>query len=245
MIVRLCDLRPDGTSAFISLGLLNLQFRDGFSDAKPLDPGTPYDVELALDQTAYRLPKGHKLRIAVSGSYWPYCWPEGTQNTLNLTAGSLDVPCRALNAPEDQGFAAPPQLPPAPMRQITPGKDHKDYRLEDGKIILELSGDHGSHEDLETGLITQSAMRETWKIDPEDPASAQVEIVWDRGLTRGNLSVTSRVATNMWASENTFFVKQTLEAFERGELVFEKTMQDSVSRYPHSDTTISSGENNE
>ncbi|MBT2132431.1 CocE/NonD family hydrolase [Aliiroseovarius lamellibrachiae] len=237
IIVRLCDLRPDGTSAFISFGLLNLQFRDGFADAKPLEPGKPYEVALTLDQTAYHLPAGHRLRVAVSGSYWPYCWPEGTHNTLTLTAGSLEVPCRPQDAQAVASFSPPRTLGPAPTRQIEVGEEARSYRIEDGQIVLELKGDHGRQEDLDTGLVTQSAMRETWKINPVDPASAEVEIIWNRELTRGDWSVSSRVVTNMWASQTEFFVKQTLEAFERGELVFEKTMQDSVSRYPSRDTT--------
>ena len=36
------------------------------------------------DQAAYRLPKGHRLRVALSASYWPYCWPEG-EDVATLT----------------------------------------------------------------------------------------------------------------------------------------------------------------
>ncbi len=233
IIVRLCDLRPDGSSAFVSIGLLNLQFRDGFDVVKPLKTGEEYEVEVVLDQTAYHVPAGHRLRVAISSSYWPYCWPEGKAAMLTLAGGALDLPCRPLRAGNEVEFAPPRSLPPLPNTQLRLGDERRKYTDENGQIILELSGDHGEISDPETGLIIQSALSERWQIKHEDPASAQVEIIWDRGLTKGELSVSSRVVTNMWASPTNFFVKQTLSAQERGALVFEKTMQESIPRYPH------------
>ncbi len=232
LIVRLCDVSPEGTSALISTGMLNLRHRDGFDTARDLEPEINYDVSLDLDQTAYRLPAGHRLRVAVSTSYWPYCWPEGQNFALTLKAGRLTIPSRPLSAGDECSFASPIATEPRAYRTLQEAVENKQ-RHEDpdtGKITLVISGDHGRQEDVESGLITQSDVSETWEIERDNPASARVEMIWNRGLARGDWNVSSRVKTHMWAKENEFYIVQKLEAFENGELIFEKTMQDNIAR---------------
>lgn len=237
MIVRLCDIFPDGTSAFISLGLLNLRHRDGFEKACDLVPGKDYDVSVTLDQTAYKLPKGHRLRVSISTSYWPYCWPEGNPFSLTLRAGTLTVPHRqAVGRTGEISFDPPVAIETRAFKQLKASTEHKE-RVEDpktGKITLKISGDHGRQEDLESGLITQSDVSETWTIERDDPATAHVEIIWNRGLARGHnpgdWNVITRVTTQMWGKENQFSIAQKIEAFEDGAPVFEKVMQDNIDR---------------
>ncbi len=230
LVARLCDLRPDGTSAFVSIGLLNLRHRDGFEAPTDLEPGRYYDVCVALDQVAYRLPAGHRLRVAISSSYWPYCWPEGRNTVLTLVAGELRLPRRSETGGEIF-FDGPVPMDERPCRILRGHSGRRDRREADGRIVFDISGDHGRLEDLENGLITESAFSERWEINRFDPATAQVEIQWSRGLERGDWKVSTVVTTRMWGHETDFFFKQKLEAFENGELVFEKTMQDRVPRY--------------
>ena len=52
--VKLCDVFPDGTSALVARGTLDLAFRDGVHGTPaPLVPGREYDVVLDLDACAY------------------------------------------------------------------------------------------------------------------------------------------------------------------------------------------------
>jgi len=39
VVVRLCDLRPDGTSALITMGMLNLRHRSGHDVPVDVAPG--------------------------------------------------------------------------------------------------------------------------------------------------------------------------------------------------------------
>ena len=70
---RLCDVAPDGASVRIAHGLLNLHHRTDPPTA--LVPGECMQVSLTLDQMAYRLAPGHRLRLALSSTYWPWVWP--------------------------------------------------------------------------------------------------------------------------------------------------------------------------
>ncbi|WP_343563347.1 CocE/NonD family hydrolase [Kiloniella sp. b19] len=225
VIVRLCDLRPDGTSGFISFGLLNLQHRDGFEAKVPLEAGREYDVEITLDQTAFRLPAGHRLRVAVSSSYWPYCWPEGQLVHLTLRSGELELPVRSCQDFSSVSFDAPKKIPMTEHRKIRDGKEHRNSCEKDGRIELELFGDHGSSEDPETGLISSSSMREFWRIHRDDPATAEVEILWERAQERAEWKVSSRILTRMKGYKEKFVFEHQIKAYEGEKLVFEKEMK--------------------
>ena len=231
VIVRLCDLRPDGTSALISIGMLSLRHRDSFEAAEDLEEGKFYDVCLSLDQAAYRLPTGHRLRVAVSSSYWPYCWPDGSNAVLILEAGELRLPRRPSVARGEYPFDVPPPQDQRPYRTLRGATGRRDRSETGNTIALDISADHGCHEDLEHGLITESTVSERWEAERFEPASARVEIVWNRGMRRGDWNVSTTVRTRMWASEADFFIRQKLEAFENGVPVFDKTTEDSVPRH--------------
>jgi hypothetical protein len=232
MIVRLCDLRPDGSSALISLGLLNLRHRDGFDQARDLVPGEVFEVELTLDQAAYNLPEGHRLRLAISNSYWPYCWPEANDFTLTLSAGELSVPWRAVTPGDEITFAPPVAMEMRKYRTLDDGSSSKEWEVDPatGHIVMRVENDTGRVEDLENGLITQNALVETWEITKGDPASAKVEIKESRSLGRGGWEVSSTVTTKMRGEVDAFVIEQRLTAFEGAEKLFDKTWQDRIAR---------------
>ena len=89
--VKLCDVFPDGTSALITRGSLDLAFRDSSSPA-PLVPDEQYDVELLLDACAYRPDPGHLLRLSVAGADWPNTIAPPAPVTLTVHAGSVELP---------------------------------------------------------------------------------------------------------------------------------------------------------
>lgn len=233
LAVRLCDLRPDGTSMLITMGLLDLRNHKGFSTKDDLTPGRNFDVILELDETAYRLPAGHRLRLALAGSYWPFVWPEPEAATLRVESGALDLPVRDKLAGSDE-CAFPPPVTDArrPTRELRPGRDEKKREIDSdsGCITLIMSSDHGQTEDLETGLLTESAVTEIWTIDPANPAHAEARIVWHRGFGRGDWGVTTRAETRMTGSRDAFEIVQSLTAQEDGQELFEKEWRHIVPR---------------
>lgn len=231
VIARLCDLRPDGTSHLISIGLLNLAFREGFETAEPMEPGADYQIALSLDQAAYRLPKGHRLRVALSSSYWPYCWPEPGFGQLTVTLGALELPILTSYAGAAVNFDAPKPMEERKYRQIRDKTADKTRTMaEDGTITLRVHGDHGAQEDVETGLINGSAMAELWSIHPDDPSSAVADITWDRMLGRGDWKIETRVTSQMRGLRDHFEITQTLEAWENGTLIFARIWAAKVPR---------------
>src|SRR4029079_3632685 len=91
--VKLCDVFPDGTSALVSRGTLDLTFRDGVHGAPSLlVPGHEYDVELDLDACAYSWDPGQVLRVSVPASDWPNTIAPPAPVVLTVHAGSVELP---------------------------------------------------------------------------------------------------------------------------------------------------------
>ncbi len=232
LVARLCDLRPDGSSNLISLGMLNLRHRNSFEHPEDLPPGELVDIEISLDQCAYHLPASHSLRLALSSSYWPYCWPEQELVNITVHSGQLILPLRAPSDHSDDEwhFEAPYSPEPRPVVRHSPLEEFKSNRYEDGQRTLHIRGDNGSSEDLLSGITTSSKLEERWQLAVDDPTSATAHIVWDRSFARSDCSVSTRVDTSMRSDKTHFHVTHVLQAWEGELLVFEKSLEASVPR---------------
>ena len=90
--VKLCDVFPDGTSALVARGTVDLTFRDGLHGTpSALVPGSEYDVELDLDACAYEWTPGNRLRVSVAGADWPNTIAPPAPVRLTVHAGSVSL----------------------------------------------------------------------------------------------------------------------------------------------------------
>ena len=152
MTVRLCDLRPDGTSALITMGLLNLRHRLGHDTPVDVTPGAAMEINVSLDQIAYRLPKGHRLLIAIAPNYFPFAFPSPRPVTLRIKGGDIMLPLRT--GPEWQGFGTPRAAPPLATDTLAPRAESKKITQDYGTrtITTEIIGDDGVYRDTTHGL---------------------------------------------------------------------------------------------
>jgi uncharacterized protein len=70
LVARLVDLSPDGTALNIQEGALRLRYRDGLP-AQPLVDGERYTVSVDMRSIAYRVARGHRLRLDLTSSSFP------------------------------------------------------------------------------------------------------------------------------------------------------------------------------
>lgn len=233
VIVRLCDERPDGTSALIALGMLNLRHHLGSDAMRDLTPGEPVTVTIPLDQSAYRLPAGHKLRVAISPSYWPYAWPEADAATLTLHNATLALPCRNTIAESNEWhYDAPRKMETRDIQVNEAGKEEKTWKTDpvSGEVTMIIRSGRSEVTDQVNGLITGSDMSEHWTIHPDDPASARVEIIWERWLTRDGITAHSHLITRQASSADHFHIEQVFTVSENGAQVFHRTTKDDLAR---------------
>jgi putative CocE/NonD family hydrolase len=74
-VVRLMDVAPDGVSAQVTAGILNLTHRDSHAVPTPLETGAVHRVRVPMRATAHRFLPGHRIRLSVASAYWPVIWP--------------------------------------------------------------------------------------------------------------------------------------------------------------------------
>lgn len=87
LIVRLCDVYPDGRSFNICEGALRLSVREGWDRQHFLPIGEPVRVRIPLWPTSMVFNRGHRLRIHVASSSAPALEPN-LQNGLPPRTGS-------------------------------------------------------------------------------------------------------------------------------------------------------------
>lgn len=231
VVARLCDVAPDGSSVRIAHGMLNLCHRDNREHPSPMVPGQAEEVGFSLDQMAYRLAPGHRLRLAVSNSYWPFVWPSPEAGRLKVTGGSLTLPVHAGSANE---WTPPPaeHAEPWKHRVIRAGRTRRfvERDLIAGTYALVVEDDLGDSENLTHGLCSGETMSERWEIRPDDPLSAKAVHVWEQRLSRGAWSILTRAEAEMTATATHLIHRAVLRAWEGQTLVFERAWDDSVPR---------------
>jgi putative CocE/NonD family hydrolase len=194
LAVRLCDVAPDGASLRISYGILNLTHRDGSAAPAPLVPGQRYTVSIKLNDAGSVVPAGHRLRVALSTTYWPMIWPSPEAATVTVFGGTLDLPVRpprtadALLPP----FGKPETAAPEQPRTIRPGLVRID------RLGLEL-GSQG---------------RFRCELDGDDPLTAVVEMHQTQTISRDAWRTRIETLMRMSCTADSFVLRASLEAWE-------------------------------
>ena len=233
LAVRLCDLRPDGTSALITMGVLNLTHARSSEAPVLLTPGETFETTVTLDQIAYRIPAEHRLRIAVSTSYWPFIWPAPEHAAVTLEAGTLQLPCRTVKADADEcSFEKPVSAAPWRHENLRPSQSTRSTTTdpETGVVTTSIFNDAGENRDLEHGLISGSTTRENWSIHPDDPLSAIAHIRWEQTGGRDQWRTETVAEMEMRCDKDWFYITGTLTASEDGAAVFDKAWDERIAR---------------
>ena len=108
LCLRLCDVAPDGRVCRVALAIRNLALDDMLDGA----PDEEHAV-IRFHTTAYRFKAGHRIRLAVAGSYWPLVWPAPQAPDLRLSeaASTLSLPVLSgapdVTMPEPDGKPQP------------------------------------------------------------------------------------------------------------------------------------------
>ena len=229
--VRLVDVAPDGSGTLISHGFLNLRHFQSHAAPKNLAPGETVNVDVTLDQCAYRLPIGHRLRVAISTAYWPFIWPAPTDAGVTLLGGTLTLPVRPTATGDEISFPPPEASQAWRATQLrAPQFKRTQTILDDGTQQLQILIDNGQMQDEQHGLATGSTCLEDWRIRADDPLSAEVRIDWEETLDRDDWKVRTRCHAALWSSSDMWHARGRITAFEGNQLVFEREFASDVPR---------------
>lgn len=109
---RLSDVAPDGTVTLVTGAGVNGTQRDSQNNPTDLEPGHIYSLKIKLHLTSWVFPKGHRIRLAVSNSWWPTVWSTPYPMTTSLCLGGADgsrltLPVVSLQASSQPSFRKP------------------------------------------------------------------------------------------------------------------------------------------
>ena len=230
--VRLNHVHPDGASTRITYGVLNLTHRGGHSDPKALNPGQLCDVEVPLDHIAYRVPKGHRIRVAISSAYWPLIWPSPETAELKLTDGEITIPYRSGSDRDEWSFPPPDAEDPWQVNQLRSATNARRVQTDmtSGTVELIIEDDFGLVQDAEHGLISGGTAYEKWSIHPDDPLSARGNCHWVQEMQRESVRLRTETSCEMWSDQKFFYLRATLDAFENDVKIFSKSEEEEIRR---------------
>ncbi|MEV7086027.1 CocE/NonD family hydrolase [Streptomyces sp. NPDC093085] len=243
VIARICDVAPDGSATLITRGVLNLLSRHGRERSDPWHPGTPEDIEFELNATGYAFPPGHRVRVALSDTYWPWVWPHGERGALTVYPGASAVLLPVRDPADDTGrppirFEEPEQAPPLPVTTATPGPAAPPrperlvrHDVATGEWTLEVDPNYGGSRTYPDGLRYEESARETYRIREDDPLSAVATSHWTIRLSRPTgWDTRITTSTELRATPTEFIMKSTLLAEADGETVAERSWHHTTPR---------------
>jgi putative CocE/NonD family hydrolase len=141
LVVKLCDVSPDGRSTLITTGWLRGTHRISHEEPSPIPVGQTLEYRVPLWATSYRVPAGHRLRVSIACADFPRIWPTRTNPLVRVATGHVTPSAVTL-----------PVITPAgtPVRELPvpdPGINRTPLDIE-GTPRWTIQQDHG------TGSVT-------------------------------------------------------------------------------------------
>ncbi|WP_329487112.1 CocE/NonD family hydrolase [Kitasatospora sp. NBC_01246] len=228
VIARLCAVAPDGTSTLLARG------------ARLATPPAP-DITVELAPAGLTVPPGHRLRLALSSTYWPWLWPDPEPAGFGLdpSHSALILPVRHLAADPDTApvVLASPTLPLPPPVHVTEPLTARPERLTVHDIArhewrTELSPATDGTRTHPDGLVRDEHTVTAYRILTAAPTSAQARSDRTVRLERPAIGwdITLRTRTELRCTPTHFLTRTQLTALEAGDIVFTREWQQQIPR---------------
>ena len=219
LVIRLNEIKPDGTSARVTFTARRLKRPDGVA------PDEAFEVTIPVNAVAHRFSPGSRLRLALSTSYWPMFWPEAGDTAIRLAPDSLELvlpgmPAEANHTQPDYGEAL--HAKPVPSTTIV-APEYKRYVVTDqasGKVHL-YSEDTPSTWALD-GLSISNRYEHDYSILPHDGGSARAGFQFAQIYEREGWKVSIETDTQAFRENGKLVLTSRFTAHEGEEEVFER-----------------------
>jgi hypothetical protein len=234
--VRLSDVQPDDKATRITYGLLNLTHRNGHENPQPLEPGRRYRITFQLNGVAQRFPKGHRLRLSISTSYWPLAWPPPKPVQLTIYSGtsSLTLPVRPPRANDKKlrPFADPEGAEPLNAVLVGPREEEwrviRDLRRDVSTLEVVLDTGTTRYEDIDLEIGSRTVEIYSYRADDYDSLSGETR--WERKFSRGDWLVRTTTRTLLTSNETCFHLRADLDAYEGTSRVYSRSWHTVIPR---------------
>lgn len=228
LVVKLCDVAPDGRSTLITTGWLNGNHRTSYVQPQVLTKGEVTEFRVPLWATSYQVSQGHCLRVSVSCADFPRIWPTSTNPHIRLFFGG-GLRLSAIRLP-----IVPPAVIPGPEVQLP------DPTINRIPLSIDFTPRWTITQDLAQGTVkvTTGEHPILWtsardgKLDLDHTATATVPASRpDTARVEGETTITLQtpghsivvVTTKSWVTQNGLVLSGHITV--DGQLFFEKHWQ--------------------
>lgn len=215
--------------------MLNLTHRDEHEAPTPMVPGKRVTVRVPLNDIAYSFQKGHRIRVAMSTTYWPMVWPAPEPVTLSLTTArsTLTLPVRKPRPIDCKvAFGAPEQGPPMAKTVVEPPSFHRIIERDVGKraVTVRAEENDGRAVITDTGVEIGRWVKERVTITEGDPLSAATEMGSTFSYRKGAWDTKVSGACTLLATRTHWMLSAHLTAWEADKPIFERTIERKIKR---------------
>ena len=234
--VRLSDVAPDGTVTRVTYGLLNLTHRNGSEEPQQLEPGARYTVKVKLNYIAQRFAAGHRLRVAISSSYWPLAWPapESAQLTIFPKHSRIVIPRRPPAEHDDtlRPFDQPEAADPPATTLLAPAKREWQviHNLASNEVTLDVVNNDARYTLNEIDLTISKDVEERFTYRNNRYDTLRAEVTSTRAFERGDWNVRTVTRTVLSSTRTHFRIRATLDAYEGDARILAKSWDETIAR---------------
>jgi hypothetical protein len=238
--VKIDDIGLDGASRLVCRGILNATHRNSHANPEPLKPGEVVELEIPLKYISWTFQAGHRIRVAISCSDWPWVWPSPYPAVNQVYWGSshpshilLPVVEKPIASVSEFRFQESPQAYPAEGHgaSVFGGRPTWQFtqNLVNGYSVLQV----GNHSQGQLPSATASFASDT---QAEFGASDEhPEAAYAKGLCKsriiecdGQTDITGRTCIRSTISH--FFVDIELKVEKDGEPFFNRIWAETFPR---------------
>jgi hypothetical protein len=232
--VRLSDVDPNGRATRITYGLLNLSHRESDEQPEPLEPGQQYTVTVPMNHVAQRFPKGHRIRLAISTSYWPLAWPSPRPTLLKVHPedSTITIPWRPPKEENLRSLGTPRSGTPMRRSLLVPAFREwtVTHNLASNEVTQKIVNNDARYLLEDIGLETGNENSENYSYVNNNYDTLRAEVRTHRHLRREGWKMGTFTRTIMTSTPDVFRIRATLDAYSGEARVFSKSWDESVPR---------------
>ena len=237
--VRLNEVWPDGASARVGIGHLNLAHRLGHGDPKALTPGEWTEATVELDDIAHGFARGNRIAVSISTTYWPIAWPSPELATLTIALGesALDLPVRppdpadaALRPFDPPEAAAPDPVQDLPLPGGWPLRRSVRRDLLSGEMVVDFPRNTYAAHYPALNQTHRGTGYARYVIADGDPLSARCETFSMSSIERPDTTICHESRGSLTCDATHFRVRMSLRLTENGQEVFARDWDERIPR---------------
>ncbi|MCH7820867.1 MAG: CocE/NonD family hydrolase [Proteobacteria bacterium] len=239
-MVKLSDVAPDGRVTQVAGAAFNGTHRNSAREPRDIVPGEEFALDIEMHFTSWVFPKGHRIRFSVSNAQWPMLWPTPYPMTTTLRLGGAHGSHVELPIVPPGERASPEFLPPAANPKYA-GYESIDTGMPSGYGEISAVTRNPRTGEATVTATNSGATKFPWGTETyletieHKTSDAHPENTSMTGTHRLELQLEGR--TLLWEGQlsftsdlENFYYEYSRKLSENGELVREKSWQETIPR---------------